>query len=373
MEEAAYYFVKFIYQKRELFFVWITDDEDLFLLEDGELKCFFDLDELYLYCKNNDIPIQEGFTDYDMDELFCVLRERKFAKNCALLLNFWNIFSDLAQSVGKKFCGDDKEYSYIYQKLFFGNNLRAINKGRKNYIPVFEKHEKNQIMKVLEEGIKIFEEQLEIKRSSYSKELIAKNNWKDYKKILCVIKKYYLIGSTFGAKSKEYKAYKKAIKDSKPNRKRQKEYYKLLSSLFPKYFIKQWEDPTSPSFRYTILLHKNQEILDDDMELLNALNGKRFDLEIFISKISDYFYTYTTETLYDGTEWKFDTYSSTYLLKKKHLKKLKQEFEKKGLRFLDRELAHMEVPFVETELLPQHNHSVEVFNCLFSDRVMDNW
>lgn len=47
--------------------------------------------------------------------------------------------------------------------------------------------------------------------------------------------------------------------------------------------------------------------------------------------------------------------------------------KKRGVSKLSRTIAHIKVPFIETELLPdpEHNYEVRVFNCLFSDMETD--
>ena len=52
-----------------------------------------------------------------------------------------------------------------------------------------------------------------------------------------------------------------------------------------------------------MLLHKNQPILDDDVELLEALNGKQMDLEIYVSLLTKSYYLYGLETRKQGELW----------------------------------------------------------------------
>lgn len=167
-----------------------------------------------------------------------------------------------------------------------------------------------------------------------------------------------------------YEKYKKKLEDKALFRKKQKEYYNMLRSVFPQYYVKCWDNMTYPCIHFSILLHKNQPILDDDVELMDAIGGKRYDLDIFISRISNYYYAFTIETIYNKGQdfehaWKFDSHSAAFAVKKKYLKRLKREMKKRGVSKLSRTMAHIQVPFIETELLP--NDEVRIFNCLFSD------
>ena len=204
------------------------------------------------------------------------------------------------------------------------------------------------------------------------------NQWKEYIKILSIIQKYYPKECKFNSKhyadSREYKKYKKVIKNTSMFCRKEKEYYDMVCSIFPQYYVKRWTNTSYPCFQYSVLLHKNQPILDDDIELMDVLGGKRYNLEIFISRISDYYYVYTSEHIYDKEQtenWMFNSHSATFILNKTHVKRLQKEMKKRGINKLSKKMAHIKVPFIETELLPVQEHEVEVFNCLFSDMVID--
>ena len=203
--------------------------------------------------------------------------------------------------------------------------------------------------------------------------------WNEYRKVLKIIGKYYSreqYGSPEYLHSKEYKRYKKILEDKALFKKKQKEYYDMLRTVFPHYYVQRWDNMTYPCLQFSILLHKDQPILDDDVELMDALGGKRYNLDVFISRISNYYYACTFEHIYNPGqdfehEWMFDSHGAAYALKKKYLKRLKREMKKKGVSKLSRAVAHSKVPFIETELLPRDKYEVRVFNCLFSDMVID--
>lgn len=204
------------------------------------------------------------------------------------------------------------------------------------------------------------------------------NKWNEYKKILKIIGKYYPKECEFISQeyqeSKEHKKFKRIINDAVFFRQKEKEYYEMICSIFFQYDVKRWDNMTYPCFQFSVLLHKNQSILDDDIELMEELGGRRYNLEIFISRISNYFYVYTSEHIYHKEQienWMFKSHSATFLLDKKYIKKLRKEMKKVGMNKLNRTMAHIKIPFIETELLPSRNHPVEIFNCLFSDMVID--
>ena len=60
-------------------------------------------------------------------------------------------------------------------------------------------------------------------------------------------------------------------------------FYYDFNSTFPNNHVKRWTVEDYPSVHYTVLLYKNQPILDDDEMLLDALPNRRLDLKIYIS------------------------------------------------------------------------------------------
>lgn len=201
-----------------------------------------------------------------------------------------------------------------------------------------------------------------------------KNKWCEYKEILSVIEKYYPKECKYSEKkyqeSEEYKRYQDIINNLIIREKKEKEYYDLLCSIFSQYYVKRWTNITYPSFQFSVLLHKNQSILDDDVELMEILNGRRLNLEVFISRISKYYYIYTSEEIYNvngDKSWIFNSHSEKYIVGKDYLKQLHKKMEEKGMVKLSKEMVHISVPFIETELLPRKKHDLEIFNCLFSD------
>ena len=85
------------------------------------------------------------------------------------------------------------------------------------------------------------------------------------------------------------------------------------------YHVKDFTDEEFPGLTFIVLLHKGQDILDDDRELIKALGGTRFDLEIYISMIAPYYCLFVNRTdcqIDDGLEtWNFSLDNSCSDLK----------------------------------------------------------
>ena len=94
----------------------------------------------------------------------------------------------------------------------------------------------------------------------------------------------------------EHRKYNEVVKNKKCRIQLIDNCYSILKSVFCDYYITKWTNTEYPSVHFSVLLHKNQPILDDDDELLLALNCRRLDLEVYISLLGNYFYTYVIET-----------------------------------------------------------------------------
>lgn len=113
------------------------------------------------------------------------------------------------------------------------------------------------------------------------------------------------------------------------------------------------------------MLHDNQSILDDDNELLYALSGRRLDLEIYVSLISNYYYFFIIETKFLNNKLSFNYHEVKEFISVNQAEHLDKKFNFMGYIRLERNIASLDVPNVETELL--YAGEIKVFNCLFSD------
>lgn len=192
------------------------------------------------------------------------------------------------------------------------------------------------------------------------------NEFKDlFNTIYSYYPKYYSFGSKLYMNSSEYLNYQKILLNKNNRIKLGDKCYFILKQVFKNYVVKKWESIEYPSLHYSVLLHYNQPILDDDLDLLFALNGKRFDLEIYVSLISNYFYSYIIETNLINDELIFNYHESKKVISKEQEELLYNKMTSIGLKKLKKNIANLAVPNVETELL--YKDSVKVFNCLFSD------
>ena len=70
-----------------------------------------------------------------------------------MLLNLWNLLSDLSQATGVPFEGDRDDVLSLYEKLVFGSDLPIL---KSNTSVVFSNEDKKRIKHVLAGGIYSF-------------------------------------------------------------------------------------------------------------------------------------------------------------------------------------------------------------------------
>lgn len=193
----------------------------------------------------------------------------------------------------------------------------------------------------------------------------------NYRKIIENINLYYPKNCSYEDKvyknTEEYKRYKTVMKDMKLRDKVNKKVYEIMQYAFPDNYIKEWRNTDYPSVHFSVLLHKNQPILDDDQELLAVLNGRRLDLEVYVSLLDNCYYIYVIETLkrFDSNKWDFHCYDAEEFVNENEMKILTNKLSLEWLSKIDRSIAHKIVPDIETEL--HYKGEVKVFHCLFSD------
>ncbi|MBO8173203.1 MAG: hypothetical protein H0Z33_15100 [Bacillaceae bacterium] len=198
----------------------------------------------------------------------------------------------------------------------------------------------------------------------------------NYSKLLKIIEQYYPKNISY--EDPMYKLTSQYLnlfskkKEYMNNKLLKYRFNKPLINLFKGYeVINRTDFESSNCYEYRILLHKNQKILDDDIELMNHLNGKRVDLFIFISILEKYYYYFTNETLYDFNikKWSFKNVKLP-----NRILPLVSEFNNfmshKGYEKLDDTMVRRIVDEIETEHIEKGK--VNIFNCLFTDLISLN-
>ncbi len=150
-----YYIVEFIMDNNNYYSIWISDEMDFFVAVENHILLWSDILELKKYANEKNISLEnDNITTYNIDYILEVISE-KSTIDCKKILDFWNICSDVAHTCKIPFVGDEKKNNYLYNKLFYGTNLKTINKSTNIFNPEFSRLEINALKNVLLNCIEI--------------------------------------------------------------------------------------------------------------------------------------------------------------------------------------------------------------------------
>lgn len=156
-----YDIVLFILDQIKYYTLWYLDDKDGFILNDEEtgIMIFKNESAARLFACQNLLPLADDVTLFFIEES----KLYDFSKmDCSYILDFWNIVTDIAGSLGLQFLGDEKNknVNLIYKKLFYGCNLPSIKGEEPDYHPVWSQSERTVMARIVKDGMKILREQL---------------------------------------------------------------------------------------------------------------------------------------------------------------------------------------------------------------------
>jgi hypothetical protein len=148
------------FQGRLLGLVWQTDsgdavdaDTDAVLVQDGKVAAAGSAGGLRALGVRHGITLEDDDDDpLELDGLGDLLELPPSDELCARLLNAWNLYGDIARSVGCSLDDRGPVAGNCYDKLFYGCNLESITPAGEHYAPVFSEDEKDMIREVLNRG-----------------------------------------------------------------------------------------------------------------------------------------------------------------------------------------------------------------------------
>ncbi len=162
----TYYQLSYRLDGMHAYLIWFSNDQDGISIEpDGTVPSFPDHAGLLTYASAHQLTIDPTPSVlHDLDAIISWLRRPLLADiDCDSVLNIWNLFGDLATSVGQSFNSDRKCSRRIYEKLFWGNNLPAVTPPGKHYRPIWSDEERLILQEILSEGLMLFRRQVKFR------------------------------------------------------------------------------------------------------------------------------------------------------------------------------------------------------------------
>lgn len=153
MEGETLYPVELFLPQRHGIALWYSGEQDGLLLQaDGKLQIFPNCTDALAFARERGYTPAESITVYAYPPLQALQQGQI---DCPSLLDWWNLFSDIAQSVHQSFSGDapDERTQNIYNKLFYGCNFPAMRQDGPVYHPVWSDEERAHLQKIMEDGL----------------------------------------------------------------------------------------------------------------------------------------------------------------------------------------------------------------------------
>lgn len=155
LSKDYYEIIAFTFSDTDYFCIWCDPEDGDPHFETKGKRLFFQLEKKpiadYIYIKGSSY---ENTTEYDFNNINC--------DDCNDYLNKWNIIDDLSKTLKIDFIGNHDNYTDLYSKFVYGSNLPTMNNIGIEYIPSFDKEEKQQIENVTKDMIRILKLALEI-------------------------------------------------------------------------------------------------------------------------------------------------------------------------------------------------------------------
>jgi hypothetical protein len=148
------------------YLIWFSNDSDGVVVEaDGSVPAFRTRTDLSGYAARQGLAFEdEEPGEFDLDAVErCLRRPDPEAIDCSLFLNCWNLFDDIASSLGcAAFQQSSRAAGVVYDKLFWGNNLPAVTPPGERFIPIWSEDQVAEIRRILSDGMALTRESVRV-------------------------------------------------------------------------------------------------------------------------------------------------------------------------------------------------------------------
>lgn len=170
---SDYYLLWFQLDEEDRYLIWITHevDKDRIATNSADKVLVFSTPQKALqYADQQGWKIDlESPVLYDLDYVKDWLEQPDPDDvDCVEFLHAWNLFNDVAYSLsliqpeGNDFIAGTELTNLVYDKLFWGNNLPSVTPEGKEYIPIWPAEHVEELKRVLDAGLKMFREHIQI-------------------------------------------------------------------------------------------------------------------------------------------------------------------------------------------------------------------
>jgi hypothetical protein len=160
MSEYEHFLCEFRFNAKSYFVIWYDGSEDGLLVDSKQKLAQFEHQE-----DARNFLIKQGFylsenqvTIYNFDRIAQWVNQPTPAQiDCVEFLDVWNMFVDVANSVGGSsvFMEKNSDLDSIYQKLFYGCNLLSITPPGEQFEPTWTLSEMTFLSNLFGAGIEL--------------------------------------------------------------------------------------------------------------------------------------------------------------------------------------------------------------------------
>ena len=166
--DRCYYACQLLLNSVDTFVIWYSDGLDGFVVTpEGYLVAANSSENLVMIAANLGLKLEhQKITVYDFDSLLAWCQApASEGVHATMFLNAWNFFDDLTglqANLESRYVFLSRQASYIYEKLFYGNNLPSITPIGEHYIPSWSNDELIEMRLVFMAGLDHLKKKLEL-------------------------------------------------------------------------------------------------------------------------------------------------------------------------------------------------------------------
>lgn len=159
--EREYYILWYRLDNKDGYLIWYSENTDGVVTNDsGKVLSFNSRQQLLEYAAYNNIRVHsEETTLHNLDAVDeWIKTEDPATINFTQFNEIWNLWADVAESVGVNFDHDSEASDKVYDKLFWSRDLPSATTEDKRYYPVWTEEELKAMRQVFTNGVKMFRE-----------------------------------------------------------------------------------------------------------------------------------------------------------------------------------------------------------------------
>lgn len=155
MKQTPFELVRLKFKEAELFLLWESrqEESDRYLTFPGSTNLIAVKEKVEIRQIASALGVlladDSNITEFDLYDFWRVVGQLRplrgvSAAHCSLLLDTWNLFEDIARSIGLSSRlppSEKRSHQHVYKKLFYGNNLPSVASVGEHYSPCFSSME----------------------------------------------------------------------------------------------------------------------------------------------------------------------------------------------------------------------------------------